>query len=395
LGVADAKKIQPHREIRMIHRYHQTGHDEITHEWRDYPGPFDLSFKYSIAHMYSIPNPPFLTPALPYLSPKLRTWLTVRDDDFYSFRWGDPEYARAYVRNMPGQDKMAGFYMGPDGYTWGREFLSTEPEHPRELVIRKRWYGFMIWGRLSYEPDLPDSLFTQTLAARFPKTNAVELFKAWSAASKIFPAITSFFWGDIDLRWFPEACLSHPRHRGFYTVQHFIEGETMPGSGILDIVEWRRRTLAGEALNGTGPLEVANHLATYASETLKFPVARADDKELRLTLGDLTAMAHLGNYYASKIRGAADLALYDKTGKAEQKDSAIRHLQTALDHWKRYATAYTVQYEQPRLYNRIGWMDVRALTKNVEQDIAIARLWSPGTVPDAKGARQADRPFRK
>ena len=42
--------------------------------------------------------------------------------------------------------------------------------------------------------------------------------------------MTRFFWGDIDLRWFPEACLSHPRYKGFYTVKHFVEGETMPGS---------------------------------------------------------------------------------------------------------------------------------------------------------------------
>jgi hypothetical protein len=31
----------------------------------------------------------------------------------------------------------------------------------------------------------------------------------------------------------------------------------------------------------------------------------------------------------------------------------------------------------------------------VEQDIAIARLWTPGTVPDAARVRYDDRPFRK
>jgi hypothetical protein len=35
--------------------------------WKDYPGfpaTFDFSFKYSVAHMYSIPNPPFIQPLL-------------------------------------------------------------------------------------------------------------------------------------------------------------------------------------------------------------------------------------------------------------------------------------------------------------------------------------------
>ena len=106
-------------------------------------------------------------------------------------------------------------------------------------------------------------------------------------------------------------------------------------------------------------------------------------------------MAHLGNYYAAKIRGAAELALFDKTAAPASREAAIKHLQIALDHWKRYATAYTLQYEQPRLYNRVGWVDVRALTTKVEHDLVIARLWVPGTVPDHPSARQADTPFRK
>jgi len=60
-----------------------------------------------------------------------------------------------------------------------------------------------------------------------------------------------------------------------------------------------------------------------------------------------------------------------------------------------YAAAYTLQYEQPRLYNRVGWVDVQALTKKVEEDISIARLWTPGSAPDAPPARRDDVPFRK
>jgi len=386
LGVTDAVKLQPERKVRMIHRYHQTGHEEILREWRDYPGPFDLSYKYSVAHMYSIPNPPFINEVLPHLNPKLRTWLTVRDDDYYSFRWGDPSYARDYIRHMPGKDKVAGFYMGPDGYIWGREFLSTEPETPRQLVISKRWYAFMIWGRLTYEPTLPDEVFRQTLATRFPEISSEALFRAWSAASKIFPEITRFFWGDIDVRWFPEACLSHPRVKGFYTVEHFMNGQTMPGSGLTNIREWSRRIAGGQPAGGPGPLETANALAAHAEESLKLVAelrpAQGSNKELRLTLGDLTAMAHLGHYYAEKVRGASDLALFDRTGLAERRESAIGHLELALEHWKRYASAYTLQYEQPRLYNRVGWVDIPGLTANVEKDIATARQWRVHTLKD-------------
>jgi hypothetical protein len=173
----------------------------------------------------------------------------------------------------------------------------------------------------------------------------------------------------------------------------------MPGSGLATVLEWRRHELSGASGEIRGPLEVATALANHSAAAFKLlpglQASQKGDKELRLTLGDISALAHLGNYYAEKIRGAADLALFDKSGDAATRESAIRHLRLALDHWKRYATAYTLQYEQPRLYNRIGWVDIPALTAKVEQDISIARLWAPGTIPDKAPPRQADVPFRK
>ena len=398
-GVRDALAAQPGRQFQLIHRYHQSGQGEILNAFRDYPGPLELSFKYSIAHMYSIPNPPFIGELLANLPPGRRTWLTVRNDDVYSFRWGDPAYVRDYIRHIPGPDQVAGFYMGPDGYIWGREFLSTEPERPRQTVIAKQWYSFALWGRLAYEPDLPDSLFVRTLAQRFPGTDAAKLSSAWAEASRVFPLITRFFWNDIDLRWFPEACLSHPRYRGYFTVRHFIEGSSMPGSGVLSIRDWRRARLAGETPAGTTPLEIAAQLdrhATAALAALPALGAGTPAKELRLTLGDVAAMSHLARYYAAKIRGAAALGLYDRSSSEASKQEAIRELEAAVEHWRAYARAYTAQYTQPHLYNRVGWVDIPSLTTKALEDVELARRWRPGTVVDEKlPPPPADQPFRK
>jgi hypothetical protein len=377
-GICDVKKLQPQRSIRLIHRFHQTSFKSVMAEWQNYPGAFDFSYKYSVAHMYSSPAPPFAKPALAELPSNLRTWLTVRNDDIYSFRWGDPSYAREYLRQLPGPDKLAGYYMGPDGTIWGREFISTEPDSPRQLVMKKQWYSFMLWGRLSYDPSLPDALFEKTLAQRFPEVPSAPLFAAWASASKVIPQITRFFWGDIDLKWFPEACLSHPKHKGFYTVKHFMEGETMPGTGILSIRTWRERLLKQEPLQGLTPLQVAEALQGQAAETLRLVAElrpqQDANQELRLTLGDLEAMAHLGNYYGEKILGAADLSLFDKTRQLEQQASAMQHLKAALEHWTKYAAVATSQY-RPQLLTRIGTVDLNALTEKVRQDVDIARQW--------------------
>lgn len=114
--------------------------------------------------MYSITKPQFIQPLLQNIA--ATDLAMVRNDDIYTFRFGDPAYIREYVLNMPSQDKMAGFYMGPDGYCWGRDFLERNPTTGRRpLVMEKQWYSFMLVGRLAYDPSLPDSHFERALAA--------------------------------------------------------------------------------------------------------------------------------------------------------------------------------------------------------------------------------------
>jgi hypothetical protein len=399
-GIRDALKQQPDRKFRLIHRFHQTAFSDITKEWKDYPGPFDMSFKYSIAHMYSIPNPTFIDGALPHLSKDLRSWLTVRNDDIYSFRWADPTFARAFVRNIPGPDKIAGFYMGPDGYIWGRDFLSRDGGSKPQTVMQKQWFSFLLWGRLSYDPSLPDERLSAILAERFPQVSARQLLSTWSEASRVFMDITRFSWGDIDLRWFPEACISHPRYKGFYTVRHFMEGGTMPGANVLDILTWRARLKSGAPMEGTTPLQIAASLKSHADASLPQLAglrakAGSSSGELVKTLNDIEAMSHLANYYGEKILGATDLALYDESSDGARRDSAVKHLQTALEHWKKYAAVYGSQYK-PQLLNRVGFVDIPKLTAKVEQDVAMASSWKPGTLKERDPrSRGADSPFRQ
>ena len=49
-------------------------------------------------------------------------------------------------------------------------------------------------------------------------------------------------------------------------------------------------------------------------------------------------------------------------------------MKTALAHWQRYAAVATAQYK-PQLLNRVGYVDLNALTAKVAQDIALADAW--------------------
>jgi hypothetical protein len=402
-GVRDALKETPGRTVNLIHRFHQTAPGEITGNWKDYPGfpaTFTFSYKYSVAHMYSSTKPPFIAEVMPYLKGGMKTWLTVRNDDIYSFRWGDPDYAREYILNMPPAAQLAGFYMGPDGFIWGRDFLDRQLAGQalggdRPLVIQKQWYAFMLWGRLAYDPALPDAHFEATLAARFPGVDAAALFAASRAASQIIPQATRFFWGDIDERWFPEANARKDRGTHFYTVGEFMNGVTMPGSGLLNIRQWRDRLLHREPLGARSPLDAADALAGAAEATLHLVAAlRAGpgsrpNSELRLTLGDYEAMAQLGLYYAEKIRGACDLALFDASRRPDQRSAAVAHLERALAAWKNYAAVRDAQYV-PGFYSRIGWIDITALAAEAAKDIDLARGWQPGSLRYNPSAQPSD-----
>lgn len=157
LGIQDAKAEQPGRKVDFIHRVWYSGMDVMMDDFiSKYPDTINLGFKYARARLYSIPNPPFFKEQLQADCEQydIGCWMNLRNDDIFCFRWGDPDYVRAYMQNLPPEPILAGYHMGSDGYVWGREFTSLDPESPRQLEIDKHWYKFMLWGRLGYDPGL-------------------------------------------------------------------------------------------------------------------------------------------------------------------------------------------------------------------------------------------------
>jgi len=385
-GARDALRMEPHRRFHIIHRFHQTSLSQIMQHWKDFPGPVDFSYKYSIAHMYSIANPAMIQEGLRVLPPGKKMWLEVRNDDIYSFRFGDPDYMRDYIDNMPPANLSGGYMMGADGYCLGREFLDRDPgPGSRELVIQKQWYSFMLMGRLSYDPTLPDTHFQQVLAARFPGISAFGLYRALQSASQTMPLITRFFWGDIDVKWFPEASSRRPADKKYYTVLDFAEGESMPGANVMNIRQWRSNVLEKRPMTETTPLQIADALEGESRATmqsvaaLRMQTPGSNTVEFRKTLVDCESLAWLAQYYAEKIRAASDLGLYDLTHDASQQSSAVSHLNSALDAWKHYATVRDGQYV-PALYGRAGYVDITAMTGRVAEDLTIARDWKAGSI---------------
>jgi hypothetical protein len=132
--------------------------------------------------------------------------------------------------------------------------------------------------------------------------------------------------------------------------------------------------VAGKAPFGTTPVEVAKKLHFHADRALGIldGLSHGGNKELRLTMGDIRAMALLGKYYAHKIQAATSLALFRKTREEVHQDAAVEELIQAAAYWRRYASTALGQYKNPLWTNRVGHVDWRSLFDQVLQDITIA-----------------------
>ncbi|MBN2476183.1 MAG: pentapeptide repeat-containing protein [Pirellulales bacterium] len=379
-GVLDAAAEQPGRKITLIHRQHQTGTRDIARTFAPLVAHKDIeflfSFKYAKAHVYSATTQPYHRAFVQDIG-ELKTIWTLRNDDVYHFRWGAPDFVREFIQNIP-REASRGYYLGSDQYIWGREFLSTEPETPRQIEVAKHWYHWMIWGRLGYDPTLANERFIAVLQQRYPNVSGKDLFAAWQEASMVFPTTTGFHWGALDFQWYIEACKSSPgpaqTPTGFHDVNRFITLPPHPSSGNISIPDFVDLVVAGKQPSGTTPLEVSQKLHRHAEKALELVdgLSHGGDKELRLTLSDIRAMGLLGKYYAHKIRGATELALFRKTRLPAHGNTAVAELTEAADCWRRYVSTALAQYENPLWTNRVGYCDWRELTGQVLHDVEIA-----------------------
>ncbi len=395
-GVLDAAKEQPGRKMTLIHRQHQTGAKDIARKFKpviDHEDvEFIFSFKYAKAHVFSSTTQPYHPGFVRDIKEDggLKTIWTLRNDDAYHFRWGAPDFVREFVRNIP-YDVSRGFYYGSDQYIWGREFLSTEPDSPRQIEIVKHWYHWMMWGRLGYDPNIGNKRFIKILRQRYPSVSGEKLFEAWQHASMIYPVTTGFHWGSLDFQWYIEACKSHPGYArtetGFHDINRFITLGPHATTGNISIPDYVKALAEGKTPDGTTPIEVSKKLHAHADKALN-TLSGLDygrSKELRLTLGDIEAIALLGKYYAHKIRGATEHLLYKNTGEQEHQDAAVSELNKAAEYWRRYTAVALGQYKKPLWMNRVGIMDWSALFDEVLKDVKIAggtpRLTSMAPTP--------------
>jgi hypothetical protein len=405
-GVLDALKEQPERKIDFIHRQHQTQAKEITAIFKDVMKNkninFVFSFKYAQAHVYSSVNQVFHQEFVKDIqSENLKTLWTLRNDDNFCFRWGAPDFVRDFIKNIP-YDISEGFYYGSDQYVWGKEFLTKNVSGNHELEIVKHWYQWMCWGRLGYNPNMGNDRFVDVIQSRFPSVNASEMFTAWQSASMIYPLVTGFHWGPLDFQWYIESGQSQPSYSrtpsGYHDVNRFISLPPHKGTGYISIPDYTKAYLAGTTTTGETPLQVADKIIQHADLAIDWANKQTTvtNKELRITIDDITAMAMLGKYYGHKIKGATYLSLFRETLQRDWYNRVIDELNASAGYWRHYAAITIGNNYNPLWTNRVGYVDWRknfdwalfdVLANGGQAKLPSMQATSGGTILEAEDAK--------
>jgi len=407
LGVQDAVAKNPDRKVDFIFRSHSTFLESIVNDFSSkYPFPVETDYKYSMARMYSSTKPNFFGSEFEPETKRynIRSWMNVRNDDIFCFRWGNPDYAREYMQNMGAYD-IAGFFMGSDGYVWGREFTSKNPALAGELEVKKHWYREMMWGRLAYNPQLDKSFFIRVLGNHFPGSNAEALYELWLKASNIIPALQSLHFKPGDSQWHVEGCVGmydfaptedSGKSAGtssndgtteagdpgvmyaFATIKDFIDCPVIIPHEMMNIPEYANSLMTGIADPRITPIEIADSLLNLSKKCLEatsdLRIPNSNAAEFLETIADIEAMAQLGAYYAWKIKGAVAFYLYessaDQVKKEVYKKSALEYLETARKSFNQYATNAGARYKT-QLLARTTYLDWEQISKDTQKDIDI------------------------
>ncbi len=134
-------------------------------------------------------------------------------------------------------------------------------------------------------------------------------------------------------------------------------------------------SLNGGSTDLRTPFEVSQMLDEHASRALEAveSMDAGNNSELAVTLHDIKTMALLGKYYALKIAGSTNVALYRESEDLSYQTKAVEQLTEALEAWKKYTTASLEQNKNPLWTNRVGTVDWEDLTLWAADDITIAK----------------------
>lgn len=335
-----------------------------------------LGFKFNWSHGHSSPKLSIVHGGIltdTYWNPKPKNYkgvYTVRNEDFFALRWGQPDFIRDYLK-YNSQEYMAGAIIGSETYIPAKDYITKEEFRSWDYAFEKQWLFYKSWGNLLYNGNTSDTYFAEALAEKYEIEDGSKLIDAWKLASQNANSFASFYHGEWDGTLYTEGMT---REKGeFITVEQMMTYPVLD-SAYVNIADFVKGDFRKDQIT---PLQFSDTMeknSKMAQEIAQLAITEnVENKLLKIESNDIDAWGHFGLYVADKIRGGVALQKFRTGGVKELQDEAILHLTNALQHWKDYANAmekYNVT-EMPHQYN--DKFSFRRHIKSAENDIKIAK----------------------
>ncbi|MFC1633734.1 hypothetical protein ACFL5Z_02740 [Planctomycetota bacterium] len=250
-------------------------------------------------------------------------WM-IRNEDFFRLRWGEPDFIREHIQ-VNGQDYVGGYFIGSECYIPAKDIYHKQ-NHSHvnwKYAFERQWLYYKQWGRILYDPSTSDAVFANAFNQRFPGNTGSQMVEAYKLSTRTTHRIASFFNFTWDHSFYTEGLIGNKRD--FITLQEMINAKPIEPT-FVSIEEY------GDGSRDFGakitPLQQASSLETDNRQALRIVEGISTSNEtLKCEIDDVKAWAHLGLYFAKKIRTAVAV-------NQNRKTEAVRAITEARQHWR-------------------------------------------------------------
>lgn len=304
--------------------------------------------------------------------------------------WEDTDFIRRTVRTLT-LGNARGFTIEPQTAYFSTDPASLYREAGDRGVYRyvwqKYWAWYAAWGRMSFDPELPEPVLVRTYQDRFGSEAGKIIYSAMQQASVVVPLVLAYRFPGPDHRNFsPETETGNLSARGKEAIPvllQFIDHHPEDERSFASIGAYVEAKLAHRPDGRVGPFAVAARLHAAARQTRELvasvpALAGSAADEWRLLKADLVSASWLGDYYASRITGLVHLAYALKTGYEPDYTVAQAKLADSRIAWKRLGETADAVYgplSNP-LRKQLDYQWGAQLGSIDKVDATAAELWS-------------------
>jgi hypothetical protein len=316
----------------------------------------------------------------------------IRNEDFFILRWGQADFIRKHIAQNS-KPYVNGYFVGSEGYIPAKEFSHRESPHKTwTYAFEKQWLFYQLWGRLLYDPSTPDEVFESEFEKRYGKDLGKPLMRAYSAAGNMPLRLASFYRSTWDYTLYSEGFLSPSPSGGlndqvssFISIDELIDHPTLDPRylSIQDYVKDLAGKKATPAPGASPSLKISPPMLADSLESDSHTVfelvkkirAKGTMPTLECELNDLETWAHLGSYFADKLRAGVALQGFRVTHDRAQQQQAVELLKKCKLHWTKVSEITSRHYrEVPYLddHSDAATFSWSKYLKEVERDILVA-----------------------